>query len=1374
MTSPFIPRRPAPQFTQVPTSATTPSIVEMIRNLEAQDTQNLALQGVQGLPQQLPPTFEPDLPLMPDAPPERKWWQTALTPITYPLSKYGQLHAGVAGLLTGGPDIPGIGRIGISPSTWLPGGEEEQERRRLAWELQKDIFTGDVGIVEAFKQGQEIQETRSGFQKFLTETLSPLGVAEFLVPVTKIAKVAKPAMSAIPGLRTGQIAQKLRPNYAKLAEEQRVIRMDAERAGRVSRAEAQDVPIQTSQKDIISRIQNQENAEKLRNLEKSLKRIPVIGNLALAPIKLFNPNAIRDLSRPVEQFIVVNEVGREIARENASLMTMRVLSFGDPKKVFNLGDDLATTTIEKRYHPIYGKMREEPGTRGIFFNEIAQHPERYRLNTEQKQWLDNFRNQVEKMNVYLKQEGVLPDVIFTYDDKGKLLRYDGHKVSGDYFPNIWNMLDEIQLSQGSGKYSATHAFWEKSRFYETTTEALNAGFRPGDPMEAVDILFRSMYRQVHDVQLENIAKKMGNPSDIRISKGKEITKRKVKDHLTGSQVAENAMKLFAKAGPVDYRQWFGFAKAMRAQPVLMREFLKVTNIQDIRALHGLNKGELQRILIERNKEIRELARRAKVRTKEAQRDYKAASKVYAEAKEMGKVDTRIGEVEFSFRGGKLTMTPDDVKDKVFPESMVNNVRTMPRDELERLQKAVDVDGNSFKLLTDIAGAMRTLRAGTDLGVMLIHGLPTLFKSPTIWAKSTKHSLSAFRDPVATAKLVDDHWETVLKLAERNQLHGGGSEFIEGLRQGGLLLRGTTAAANKPGIGILGKAGQTYLNAIERQFDGWLLAAKIHLWEALEPMALAAQRKGQSNALDELASHVAKMTGTLSTANMGISPTTRNVMGTFLMFAPRYRMATDGLTADVMRGGVRGDQARRTVGKLAVAGMLTYAIVAQRLGQPIHLNPTDGKFMTLTVGDGRAGIGSAFVSLVRFGGNIYETAGKNPDGFVSFNTRDNPFMKFVRGQLSPLSGSAWDITSGRNFIGEPTHGGAPFFENIVAEGLLPFWASSYTDSPRPGIGIGPAEFLGFRGFPVHLQDQAIQLADTEAVNFERGPGKLPAESWDDLNKLEKARLLKDNPDIQELFDRGNRLYLERDSGLPEKMNDYRAAQRDLSRTYRVEMQNLLEDLQRGEIGAREFRNGLHAINSWRAIEYKGLNTTHAEAQAAIEDLARDPESHSEDIALQDYITTIVLGDFESEDGEFDFDRRQNAIDGWRTTWGDGNYAYVQEYLERDMEPLEIELRRKRSQYGEYWGIGKRILEQTGRGDLVGKWSEYMGAREARRREIEYEHPVFHKISRAQTRARQIMRDRDPKLDEFLYRWQYTDTLRDGTPNRIELFTSLLKY
>ena len=107
--------------------------------------------------------------------------------------------------------------------------------------------------------------------------------------------------------------------------------------------------------------------------------------------------------------------------------------------------------------------------------------------------------------------------------------------------------------------------------------------------------------------------------------------------------------------------------------------------------------------------------------------------------------------------------------------------------------------------------------------------------------------------------------------------------------------------------------------------------------------------------------------------------------------------------------------------------------------------------------------------------------------------DNTLLKFLRGQIAPLTGASWDIATGRNFIGEPTDEnlwGIDFnspsmtakFGNAAFSYLTPFWVSGMfsstgyrheraADNMSDGhpfistIGGGLAEFGGLLAYSV---------------------------------------------------------------------------------------------------------------------------------------------------------------------------------------------------------------------------------------------------------------------------------------------------------------------
>ena len=82
---------------------------------------------------------------------------------------------------------------------------------------------------------------------------------------------------------------------------------------------------------------------------------------------------------------------------------------------------------------------------------------------------------------------------------------------------------------------------------------------------------------------------------------------------------------------------------------------------------------------------------------------------------------------------------------------------------------------------------------------------------------------------------------------------------------------------------------------------------------------------------------------------------------------------------------------------------------------------------------------------------------------------------------------------------------------------------------------------------------------------------------------------------------------------------------------------------------------------------------------------------------------------------------------------------------------------REAIGPYWEVGNIILERSGNGNLKAEYSRYLKARKDEREQIELIHPVFKEVKAAQAKAREAMRLKNAKLEQFLFRWDYVDTL-----------------
>ena len=215
--------------------------------------------------------------------------------------------------------------------------------------------------------------------------------------------------------------------------------------------------------------------------------------------------------------------------------------------------------------------------------------------------------------------------------------------------------------------------------------------------------------------------------------------------------------------------------------------------------------------------------------------------------------------------------------------------------------------------------MRLFQTGFDLGVGFLHGIPTLITNPVLWAKTQGVALQAAVSPKAYGAFVRNHQDTLTKLMRSNHLHGGGADTIEALRKGNFLAKGFGAlgrSGRKP-VELVGKGGERGLELFANQFNASILASKVYLYEAMEGIAEHSIKRLANLGLDEaeFLKHerniwykfndtISKMTGTVSMANVGVTPTGQSLIGGWLMFSQRYNTAVIDLMKHGVRGGLR--------------------------------------------------------------------------------------------------------------------------------------------------------------------------------------------------------------------------------------------------------------------------------------------------------------------------------------------------------------------------------------------------------------------------------------------------------------------------------------
>jgi hypothetical protein len=747
-----------------------------------------------------------------------------------------------------------------------------------------------------------------------------------------------------------------------------------------------------------------------------------------------------------------------------------------------------------------------------------------------------------------------------------------------------------------------------------------------------------------------------------------------------------------------------------------------------RVFPGTNVRELLR---EGNPEqIKALLDESVTRVAGARRRLNAATREHAKSKAASQ----------AIRPGEAVIRQPAFNGSYFPQEVADDVNRILAPQLDKMLERVQT----------VSGIARSLGTVFDLGWKFIQGLVFLTSKPHLWAKVAKMEFEALFDPRAWERFMSDpvHYGA----AQRLTAHGGAiqaaGELVEAAAKGGAFER-------LPVVGYpLSKAAGPF----ERAFTFGGNAARVLWWEALENTAAKHGKQG----LDELADFVGKATGVMSQGNLGISRQ-QQAAESMLLFAPRFTKAAFGLITDALQGGLRGELARDSLVKLATAGTMVYIITGKALGQTPHLNPLPasqggdgGKFMTYRILGQNVGMPGAFMSIVRLLGHSVATLDQNPSAFLSLSPRDQPFIRFLRGKMSPVASATWDTVAGRTFIGEPTREDAlQWSTEVVGSRMMPFWAESYLFSnPRPGVG-GIGEFMGLRTFPVSLWERRNDLRQ-----------QYSDDRWDELTRLEQRALEQQHPDLLEAAEKARDLSVGRGDELTllidEQSNKFHEAREEFIAT----IQTAQDEFEQTDVSPARFKDKFgDAGRLYRArLDNIQADARYAEVGEFFKELDSEKSHPFADVAYDMYISEVVANpDLEDRFGNYDYDMRKRLEDEFKVKWGEPVWQYVRQVIEqsRQDEPLlarELRDGRENPLFRAYFETDKLALDNIGRPELLPVYREYRNADSVRREEMAEAMPILKQIDSAISRARIRMRERNRVLDGFLFRFGYTTTVR----------------
>ncbi len=900
------------------------------------------------------------------------------------------------------------------------------------------------------------------------------------------------------------------------------------------------------------------------------------------------------------------------------------------------------------------KIRTRVGFKGAskHISDIAEHPVRYQLNTQQKSYIEQLHRVEDWVLDGLKEAGI--DI--------KFLKFDefSHWVHREVIgKNVDDAL--LKIRKGAGRIGKKAAF-EKTRFYETAAEGVKAGILYEPSLERVTELYiQSAAKRISDQRIANMVLPLGEKPLERALRIAPQTLAEAKTTALTLAGARRLVKVINRAARGEKLTEQTLRAQERRFPELGRRVREAVGKREV--LKGLAKEANQLIEISRAPFGKARASRQKL----------------------------LEQVKTPTLGTEATIFHPAFQGKIYPKNVAS--------EIQRYWD--DVGFGPLSKAATLSGEMRTLVAAADFSAMFIQGLPGIALHPKAWARGTASSFKAFLKPQEYQSYMVRNLDNLM---ERANFGGyvGGFEFMEAMpalqREAA---RATRLALRSPAIGR--KAIQQTYGRFEASFGAFGDVMRNEMWIGLKRGA-----KSESD-LFEIARHIDRMTGVMSSKGLGLGKTQRDFEQAFLFFAPRYTRAGFALIGDMMKGGFTGDQARKALGSMMAAGAVMYAGVAKAMGQEPNFDPTNGRFMTVEITDPvtgstrHFGIGGMMTSMMRFGADVAASVtnqGLNePLDFVKLNRWDNPFLKFMFSKSSPLTGFTEGMMFGHNYFGEP-------FENpgdyalFLAEQVMPIaLQAAFMEEGGLSPTAIAAEELGMRTFPRSdwekrniIRDQLAQ--DTYGMDW--------MEVGQQFGELAQLQLERNSPELQEATATAVETTSKMARGEGKVWDMWRKEGAAIEERYRQSVMTASRELSATNDGTT-FREKADEASAIRRAMYsqRELSPEYAEVNQYFNQ-PLTPETTSKmnprDVARREYYQLMYSPDMYDQFGNYMFEEADRREQSFVQRYGKEMLDYVEDYMgaKWDEPPALQSLKAAREALQPYWAVERMVWSQLPQG------------------------------------------------------------------------------
>ena len=281
-------------------------------------------------------------------------------------------------------------------------------------------------------------------------------------------------------------------------------------------------------------------------------------------------------------------------------------------------------------------------------------------------------------------------------------------------------------------------------------------------------------------------------------------------------------------------------------------------------------------------------------------------------------------------------------------------------------------------------------------------------------------------------------------------------------------------------------------------------------------------------------------------------------------------------------------------------------------------------------------------------------------------------------------------------------------------------------------------------------------------------------WTDINGLQRDKISSGEGEISlSDFEELQRLDAEVAKGTVERgdltdivVEKYKSKRLKINDEFNVKIQEGRDYLTAGSIDLPTFRTlYLSEANSTRRVKLEELHDSEGEFAEAIAyfegNAKRFGEDKPEDIAYNEFITTIIATDEFEDPMGLDWEAKEEAVEIFQAKWGGEVYAYILERFGtvRDLDAVVYEIYKGKQHFNYYWGDTERatLASMPNSSALQEAYREYKSATDNRQFDMRETVPYLKEFIAKLSRVKKAMRETDVDLDRWMFRMGYSNTL-----------------